>query len=92
MKIVKTEAKMKTVTIGEVCNAIETIVYASKVMGEMTLARIMTDEFYTLHDESFIKMLELAGDRAKSIQQDAYMKKFEDSIVSCGPALKLSFR
>ena len=87
MKIVKTEAKMKTVTIGEVVTALETIVNASKVMGEMTLARIMTDELYTSHDESFIKMLELAGDRAKSIQQDAYMKKFEDSIVSCGPEI-----
>ena len=45
MKIVKTEAKMKTVTIGEVVTALETIVNASKVMGEMTLARIILMSF-----------------------------------------------
>ena len=87
MKIVKTEAKMKTVTIGEVVTALETIVNASKVMGEMTLARIMTDKLYSSHDESFIKMLELAGERAKSIQQDAWQEANKDRIVSCGPEI-----
>ena len=87
MKIVKTEAKMKTVTIGDVVTALETIVNASKVMGEMTLARIMTDKLYSSHDESFIKMLELAGERAKSIQQDAWQEANKDRIVSCGPEI-----
>ena len=82
-----TNNKMNTVTIGEVVTALETIVNASKVMGELTLARIMTDKLYASHDETFIKMLELAGDRAKSIQQDAWYEANKDRIVSFGPEL-----
>ena len=76
----QTEAKKKVVSIGEVCSAIETIIYASKVMGSQAFANIITDKLYSSHDESFIKMLELAGERAKSIQQDQYMEANKDSI------------
>ena len=76
----QTEAKAKVVSIGEVCNAIETIIYASKVMGAQAFASIITDKFYSSHEEAFIKMLELAGERAKSIQQDQYMEANKDSI------------
>ena len=76
----QTEAKKKVVSIGEVCSAIETIIYASKVMGSQAFANIITDKFYSSHEETFIKMLELAGERAKSIQQDQYMEANKDSI------------
>jgi hypothetical protein len=83
----QTEAKAKDVSIGEVVTAMETIINASKVMGAQAFARIMTDKLYSSHEESFIKMLELAGERAKSIQQDQYMEANKDNIVSCGPEL-----
>lgn len=83
----QTEAKKKEVSIGEVCNAIETIVYASKVMGAQAFASIITDKLYSSHEETYVKMLELAGERAKSIQQDQYMAANKDNIVSCGPEL-----
>ena len=83
----QTEAKVKDVSIGEVVTAMETIINASKVMGAQTFARIMTDKLYSSHEESFIKMLELAGERAKSIQQDAWQEANKDRIVSFGPEI-----
>lgn len=83
----QTEAKKKEVSIGEVCNAIETIVYASKVMGAQAFASIITDKLYSSHEETYVKMLELAGERAKSIQQDAWQEANKDRIVSCGPEI-----
>jgi UTP-glucose-1-phosphate uridylyltransferase len=77
-----TSKAAKVVSIGEVCSAIETIIYASKVMGSQAFANIITDKFYSSHEEAFIKMLELAGERAKSIQQDQYMEANKDSIYS----------
>lgn len=76
----QTEAKKKEVSVGEVCNAIETIINASKVMGAQAFANIITDKLYSSHEAVFIKMLELAGERAKSIQQDQYMEANKDSI------------
>jgi hypothetical protein len=78
----QTAAKTSAVTIGEVCDAIQVIVNASKVMGAKSLGRIVTDELYGSHDAAYIAMLEIAGERAKTLQQDAYAEKFEDSIFS----------
>lgn len=64
----QTAAKPKDISIGEVCNAIETIVYASKVMGAQAFASIITDKLYSSHEETYVKMLELAGERAKTLQ------------------------
>jgi len=83
----QTAAKTSAVTIGEVCDAIQVIVNASKVMGAKSLGRIVTDELYGSHDAAYIAMLEIAGERAKTLQQDAYAKANADSIVSCGPEL-----
>jgi hypothetical protein len=83
----QTVAKTKAVSIGDVCNAIETIVNANMAMGAQTFARIITDKLYSSHDEAFIKMLELAGERAKTIQQDAWREANKDAIVSCGGVL-----
>jgi hypothetical protein len=75
------------VTIGDVCDAIQTIVNASKVMGAKSLGRIVTDELYGSHDAAYIAMLEIAGERAKTLQQDAWQKENAHRIVSCGPEL-----
>jgi len=75
------------VTIGDVCNAIEVIVNASKVMGAKSLGRIVTDELYGSHDAAHIAMLEIAGERAKTLQQDAWQKENAHRIVSCGPEI-----
>ena len=75
------------VTIGDVCDAIQVIVNASKVMGAKNLARILTYELYGSHDAAYIAMLEIAGERAKTLQQDAYMAANVDSIVACGGVL-----
>jgi hypothetical protein len=75
------------VTIGEVCDAIQVIVNASKVMGANSLGRIVTDELYGSHDAAYIAMLEIAGERAKSLQQDTWQKENAHRIVSCGPEL-----
>jgi len=75
------------VTIGDVCNAIEVIVNASKVMGAKSLGRIVTDELYGSHDAAYIAMLEIAGERAKTLQQDAWQKENAHRIVSCGPEI-----
>ena len=75
------------VTIGDVCDAIQVIVNASKVMGAKSLGRIVTDELYGSHDAAYIAMLEIAGERAKTLQQDAYMAANVASIVSCGGVL-----
>ena len=83
----QTAAKTSAVTIGEVCDAIQVIVNASKVMGAKSLGRIVTDELYGSLDAAYIAMLEIAGERAKTLQQDAYAKANADSIVSCGPEL-----
>ena len=56
----QTVAKTKAVSIGDVCDAIETIVNANMAMGAQSFARIITDKLYSSHDEAFIKMLELA--------------------------------
>jgi len=76
-----------SVTIGDVCNAIEVIVNASKVMGAKSLGRIVTDELYGSHDAAYIAMLEIAGERAKTLQQDAWQKENAHRIVSCGPEI-----
>jgi len=78
----QTVAKTSAVSIGDVCDAIQVIVNASKIMGAKSLGRIVTDELYGSHDAAYIAMLEIAGERAKTLQQDAYAKKFEDSIFS----------
>tara|TARA_R110002167_G_scaffold364697_1_gene587116 strand:- start:2436 stop:2744 length:309 start_codon:yes stop_codon:yes gene_type:complete len=83
----QTVAKTSAVSIGEVCDAIQVIVNASKIMGAKSLGRIVTDELYGSHDAAYIAMLEIAGERAKTLQQDAYAKANADSIVSCGPEL-----
>lgn len=83
----KATAQSKEVSIGEVCDAIETIVYASKVMGAQAFAEIITSKLYSSHEETYIKMLELAGERAKSIQQDAWQEANKDRIVSFGPEI-----
>ena len=83
----QTEAKKKEVSIGDVCDAIETIVYASKVMGAQAFASIITDKLYSSHEETYIKMLELAGERAKSIQRMRWLEANKDRIVSCGPEI-----
>lgn len=75
------------VTIGDVCDAIQTIVNASKVMGAESLGRIVTDELYGSHDAAYIAMLEIAGERAKSLQQDAWQKENADRITTFGPVL-----
>ena len=75
------------VTIGDVCNAIEVIVNASKIMGAKSLGRIVTDELYGSHDAAYIAMLEIAGERAKTLQQDAWQKENAHRIVSCGPEI-----
>ena len=75
------------VTIGDVCAAIEVIVNASKVMGAKSLGRIVTDELYGSHDAAYIAMLEIAGERAKTLQQDAWQKENAHRIVSCGPEI-----
>ena len=81
------KTKTTSVTIGDVCNAIEVIVNASKVMGAKSLGRIVTDELYGSHDAAYIAMLEIAGERAKTLQQDAWQKENAHRIVSCGPEI-----
>jgi len=75
------------VTIGDVCKAVEVIVNASKVMGAKSLGRIVTDELYGSHDAAYIAMLEIAGERAKTLQQDAWQKENAHRVVSCGPEI-----
>jgi hypothetical protein len=75
------------VTIGDVCDAIQVIVNASKIMGAKSLGRIVTDELYGSHDAAYIAMLEIAGERAKTLQQDAWQKENAHRIVSCGPEI-----
>jgi len=75
------------VTIGDVCDAIQVIVNASKFMGAESLGRIVTDELYGSHDAAYVAMLEIAGERAKSLQQDAWQKENAHNLVSCGPVL-----
>ena len=75
------------VTIGDVCDAIQVLVNASKVMGAKSLGRIVTDELYGSHDAAYIAMLEIAGERAKSLQQDAWQKENADRITTFGPVL-----
>ena len=83
----QTVAKTKEVNIGEVCDAIQVIVNASKVMGAKSLGRIVTDELYGSHDAAYIAMLEIAGERAKTLQQDAWQKENAHRISSCGPEI-----
>ena len=77
----------QTVSIGEVCEALKTIAKAADFMGSESMSKIITTELYASHKEAYIKTLELAGEYAKQIQQDAYMKANVNSIVACGGVL-----
>jgi len=74
-------------SIGEIIDALETIIATSKLVGAQRFSAIITDKLYSDHDETYIEMLELAGERAKTIQQDIWQKKNAHRIVSCGPEL-----
>lgn len=74
-------------TIGEIIDALETIIATSKLVGAQRFSTIITDKLYSDHDETYIEMLELAGERAKTIQQDIWQKKNAHRITTCGPEL-----
>ena len=84
MKNEKDTKEETAVTIGEVCAALKTIAKAAAWMGPSNMSKIITTELYASHEEGYIKTLELAGEYAKHIQQDAYMTANAASIVSCG--------
>jgi hypothetical protein len=73
--------EIKSVSIGETLDAIETIVNAAKVMGPHTLSRIITNKLYASHDSKYIEMLAVAGEAAKQIQQDAWYEANKDQFV-----------
>lgn len=59
--------KDSSVTIGEVVDAIEVLVRASKVIPN--LGNILTDRTYGSHDADFLKMLEQAGGNVTRINR-----------------------
>lgn len=69
-----------SVTIGDVCEALKTIAKAAAFMGPDKMSKIITTELYASHEEAYIKTLALAGEYAKYIQQDEWMKVNNESV------------
>ena len=57
-----------SVTIGEVCDAIEVLVRASKSIPN--LGNLITDSLYGSQDDDYLKMLNQAGGKATNIFLD----------------------
>ena len=64
----KTPQTDNSVTIGDVTDAIEVLVKASKVIPN--LGNILTDRLYSSHDDAYLKMLNRAGSNAANIFLD----------------------
>ena len=64
----KTPQTDNSVTIGDVTDAIEVLVKASKVIPN--LGNILTDRLYGSHDDAYLKMLNRAGGNAVNIFLD----------------------
>ena len=60
----------KSLTIGEVTDAIEVLVKAANVIGIEQMGAILTDRLYASHDDSYLRMLCKAGSNATNIFLD----------------------
>jgi hypothetical protein len=79
----QTVAKIKEVSIGELVDAIETVVNASKVMGAGVISNILTTKLYSSHDAEYLETLVKAGEYAKhALQKDIWLEARKDTIVS----------
>jgi single-stranded DNA-specific DHH superfamily exonuclease len=81
------EKTLSSLTLGEIVDAIDSIIVASKLLGAQKLSEILTAKSVASHDETYIKALELAGERAKTIQQDQWQEANKHRISSCSPEL-----
>ena len=89
MKNVKTTKTTESaVSIGDVISAFETVVSATSSLGATAMGQLLTDQLYASHDEAYIEALVLAGERAKAIQQDAWLKANESEILILEAKLK----